>query len=67
MVVRPMTVEPAFVRPKGVDEIQAFFLHMLERNLQAGKRMQRGGGREQVWNRRGWSGQKTTLGVEPSQ
>ena len=47
-VVAPATVEAAGVAPEAVDEVEARFLDRLERRVGAGKRVQRGGGGQQI-------------------
>jgi len=65
VIVGPMAVEAALGAPEGVDEIEALFARGGgEFALQAGQRVERGGGGEQVGERRFRHGEEAALGME---
>src|SRR5688572_26749809 len=48
VVVRPAAKETSAVGPERVNEIETSLRESFERHLQAGQRVERGGGREQI-------------------
>src|SRR5687768_5575019 len=65
VIVRPVAVKAPLRAPQRIEKIEAQLSHWRgQRSFEAGERMQRGGGGQEVWNRRAGNRHEASFRVD---